>query len=48
MARAGAPPVFANLTQAEIDRLRAEIKAKQEQQEPAVQTQAAQKTAKVN
>ena len=43
----GAQPVLANLTQDDIDRLRAEIKAKQ-QQEQAGQTQPAEKAAKVN
>jgi hypothetical protein len=40
--------VYANLTQADIDRLRAEINAKQEQQEQAGQTQPAEKAAEVN
>jgi hypothetical protein len=40
-------PVYGNLTQAEIDRLRAEINAKQEQQEQP-QTQPAPKPTKVN
>jgi hypothetical protein len=45
-----APPVLGNLTQADIDRLRAEIKAKQEQQKQAgtAGTQPAEKAAKVN
>jgi hypothetical protein len=43
----GAAPVIANLTQADIDRLRAEIKAKQQEQEQA-QTEPAEKPAKVN
>jgi hypothetical protein len=41
-------PVLGNLSQAEIDRLRAEVNAKQEEQEQAGQTQPARKTAKVN
>jgi hypothetical protein len=40
-------PVYANLTQADIDRLRAEVDAKQEQ-EKAGQTQRAEKAAKLN
>lgn len=44
----GAQPVLANLTQANIDRLRAEIKAKQQEQEQAGRTQPAEKAAKVH
>jgi hypothetical protein len=40
-------PVCGNLSQAEIDRLRAEVNAKQEQKEQGVKTNG-QKTAKVN
>jgi len=42
----GAQPVLANLTQADIDRLKAELKTKQEQQEPGEATEQA--PAKIN
>jgi len=44
----GAQPVLANLTQADIDRLREEIKAKQQEHEQAGQTQPTEKAAKAN